>query len=94
MGREPGRLQRIAALALTLAMLWMMLPEYQRRLILMKTARALQRVSGRAAHVEGRAGMGSELAGRDGDAQRSYRAAFHLSRARDAFGRALESLRP
>jgi len=94
MGREPGRIQQAAALALTLLAMWMMLPEYQRRLIVMRIARGLQRVSGRAARGQGQAGMASELDGRGGDAQRSYRAAFHLSRARDAFGRALESMRP
>lgn len=94
MQREPGRIQQAAALALTLLAMWMMLPEHQRRLIMMRITRALQRVSGRAAHAEGRAGMASELAGRPGDAARSYGFAFHLSRARDTLGRALEGMRP
>jgi len=94
MGQDPGRIQRIAALIVTLLAMWMMLPEFQRRLIIMRIARALQRVSGRAAHAEGRAGMASELAGHAGDAQRNYRAAFHLSRARDTLGRVLDGMRP
>ena len=94
MGREPGRLQQAAAFVLTLVAIWMMFPEHQRRLILMRAARLAQRVAGRAARQEGRAGMGSELGGRWGDAARSYATAYQLSRARDYCGRVLESLRP
>ena len=91
---QPGRMQQIAGLVLTLVMLWMMLPEHQRRLILMRAAHSLQRAAARAAHREGHAGMGNELDGRPGDAHRRYSAAYHLSRARDAFTASLEALRP
>jgi hypothetical protein len=94
MDEGPGRLQRIAGLALTLAMLWLMLPEHQRQLILMRIMRALQLAAHRAARREGQAGMGDELGGRPGDAARRYTAAYSLARARDRFGRALEQLRP
>ena len=94
MGREPGRLQQIAAMCLTLLAMWMMLPEHQRRLILMRVTRMVQRVAARGARAEGLAGMGSELAGRGGDAARSYTAAYQLSRARDYAGRIFEALRP
>jgi hypothetical protein len=94
MSREPGRLQQLAAMALTLMAMWMMLPEHQRRLLVMRATVAVQRVAGRAARREGHAGMGSELAGRTGDAARSYLTAFHLSRARDRATRILEGMRP
>ena len=94
MEREPGRAQRIAALIISAAMVWYMIPEYRRQLILMRAARMAQRTTGRAAMMLGRAGMSDELAGRDGDARRNYDAAWHMSRLRDTFGRALESIRP
>lgn len=91
---EPGRIQRLAALLVTLGMLWLTLPEHQRRLILMRITHTLARATGRAAHREGHAGMADELARRNGEALRHYSAAYHLSRARDSFTRALDSLRP
>jgi len=94
MEREPGRAQRIAALIISAAMVWYMIPEHRRQLILMKAAHMAQRTTGRAAMMLGRAGMSDELAGRAGDARRNYDAALHLSRLRDTFGRALESIRP
>ena len=94
MDEGPGRLQRIAALALTLAMLWVTLPEHQRTLILMRTAAGLQRIAHRAARREGHAGMGDELAGRGGDAARRYTLAYTLARVRDRAGAVLEQLRP
>ncbi len=94
MGPRPGRLQQLVALVISLMMAWSMLPEHQRRLILMRAAHALQRAAGRQARREGEAGMGDELAGRAGDAERRYSAAYQLSRARDAFGKVLESMRP
>ena len=87
---EPGRFQKIMSLLVTAAMVWMMLPEHQRRLTVMRLAHVLERASGRAARREGQAGMGSELGGRMGDALRRYSAAYNLSRARDAFRRVRE----
>lgn len=94
MDEGPGRLQRLAGLALTLALLWLTLPEHQRQLILMRAVRALQLAAHRAARREGHAGMGDELGGRPGDAARRYGAAYTLARARDRFGAVLEQLRP
>ena len=94
MDEGPGRLQRIAGLLVTLTMLWLMLPEHQRTLILMRAARLAQHVAHRAARREGNAGMGDELAGRAGDAARRYSLAYALARARDRAGAALEQLRP
>ncbi len=91
---RPSRLQQIAALVLTAVMVWFTLPEHQRRLAAMRLALLAQRAAGRAARSEGHAGMGDELAGRAGDAERRYSAAYQLSRARDAFTRVLEGMRP
>lgn len=95
MDRErSGRLQRLAALLLTLVALWMTLPEHQRQLTMMRLTAFGQRLAARAARVEGHAGMGDELVGHTGDAERRYSLAYSLSRARDTFGRALDSMRP
>ena len=94
MDPRPGRLQQVIAIAISLAMAWYMLPEWQRKMVAMRAAAALRAAAGRAAHREGQAGMGDELGGRYGDAERRYSAAYQFSRARDAFGRVLESMRP
>jgi hypothetical protein len=91
---RPGRLQQAMAAILMTVTLWLMLPEHQRRLIVMRATALGQRLTARAAHAEGHAGMGNELAGRPEDAERHYQAATTLSRARDAFSRALDSMRP
>jgi len=91
--RQPGKLELILAAASTAAMMWCMLPEHQRRLMAMRTVAALQRLAARAARLQGHAGMGDELAGR-AQARQRYSAAYHLSRARDAFGAQLGRMRP
>jgi hypothetical protein len=93
MGDGPGRSQRIAALLLTLVMIWMTLPEHQRRLIMMRAVHRLKVAAARAARSEGHAGMANELAGQHGDAARRYGAAYHLSRWRDSLARTLDSFR-
>lgn len=94
MDREPGRVQRIAALIVSLGMIWYMLPDHHRELIRMRVVYLAQRAAARVARTEGQTGMGEELAGRPGAAERHYTAALTFSKARDAFGRALESMRP
>ena len=94
MDREPGRVQRIAALIVSAGMIWYMLPDHHRELIRMRMVYVAQRAAARVARTEGQTGMGEELAGRPGVAERHYTAAYAFSRTRDAFGRALESMRP
>ncbi len=91
---RPGKLQQAAALVVSLAMAWAMLPEHQQRLLAMRAVHALRGLTARWARAEGHAGMGNELAGQPEAAERQYGAAYHLSRARDAFGRVLEGMRP
>jgi len=91
---RPDRLRQALAILLTAVTIWMMLPEYQRKLTVMRLTAFGQRLAGRAARREGHAGMGDELAGKRGDAERRYSLAYSLSKARDSFGRALESMRP
>ena len=94
MERRPGRVEQIAAVAVSLVALWYMIPAHQRQLFLMRTAATLRVVAGRLATSEGRAGMRDELEGRPGEAERRYSAALALSRLRDRCGRVLESMRP
>jgi hypothetical protein len=90
---RPGRAATLAAALISLGvMVWARIPQHQRKLLLMQVTDRLRRAAARAAAGEGHAGMGDELAGRDPGPK--YRAAFHLSRARDAFGRALEGMQP
>ena len=91
---RPGRIQQLMAAALMAITLWLMIPEHKRHLIAMRLTVAAQRLTGHLARAEGQAGMGSELDGRPDDAERRYSAAYSLSRARDAFGRALDGMRP
>ena len=93
MGREPGRLQQIAAMCLTLLAMWMMLPEHQRQLILRRVTRSLQRVAGHLASREGKAGMDAEMAGQLGDAARRYQTAYSLGTTRDRLARVYERIR-
>lgn len=91
---RPGRLQQIAALLVTGAMLWYTLPDHRRQLIVMTMTQSAQRALLRAARSQGRAGMSEELSGRPAGAARCYGAAEHLARMSGALGRALESMRP
>lgn len=91
---RPGRLQQLAALMVTGAMLWYSLPDHRRQLIVMKVTQSAQRALVRAARSQGQAGMSEELSGRPAGAARYYGTAEHLARVSDALGRALESMRP
>lgn len=91
---EPGKAQRLAALIVTLMMIWFTIPEHQRRQLVMRAAHNAQRAAGRAARREGHRGMGEELAGRAGGAERAYGAAYQLSRARDRMAALIEEMRP
>lgn len=90
--RSPGRLEQLLALASTLVMAWLMLPEHQRTLILMRAAERARNLTGRLARAEGHAGMGEELAGRDPGAR--YGGAYALARARDWLAGLPERWRP
>ena len=90
--RGPGRVEQLLALASTLTMAWFMLPEHQRRLMLMRAAQRARNLAGRLARSEGYAGMGAELAGRDPAAR--YGGAYLLARCRDWLGQLPERWRP
>lgn len=91
---ESGRIQRLLAAVMTLVMIWYVIPEWQRQQIRMWVMARSREAFGTAARMEGRRGMGDELAGRHGEAARRYGVAYNLSRLRDAAGRAYESIRP
>lgn len=90
----PGPVQKLASLILTLAILWLTLPDHQRQRIVMRVTRVAQVAAARAARHAGHLGMGDELAGRHGEAGRRYTAALHLSRARDRCAALYGTLRP
>ena len=89
---RPGRAEQILALISTLVMGWFMMPEHQRKLIIMRALAWAARVSGRLAATEGHAGMGDELAGRDPAAR--YGGAYFLARCRDELASVIERMRP
>jgi hypothetical protein len=91
--RQPGKLELLLATLSTAVMAWCMLPEHQQRLLMMRALASLHKLAGRAARLQGLAGMGDELAGL-AQARQYYSAAYQLSRARDALGRQLERMRP
>jgi hypothetical protein len=93
MDRQPGKLELALAVISTGAMMWCMLPEHQRRLLMMRFLARLQVLAARAARLEGHAAMGDELAGLP-QARQQYSAAFWLSRARDHLGAQLQRMRP
>lgn len=94
MERRPGKLEQAVAVCLSLVAMWYMIPAHQRQLFLMRMANLAGRVAGRAARLEGRAGMRDELGGQPGEAERRYSAAYALGRVRDAFARVYEKARP
>jgi hypothetical protein len=89
---RPGKLQQALAIASTLIMAWMMLPEHQRNLAVMRAMDWGRRQAGLLARSEGRAGMADELAGRDPSPR--YGGALILARVRDELARALDRMRP
>ena len=90
--RGPGKTEQLLALLSTGLMVWFMLPEHQRRLVLMRAAERARSLADRLARREGYAGMGAELAGRDPDAR--YGGALLVSRLRDWLAGLPERWRP
>ena len=90
--QRPGKLQQALAIASTLIMAWMMLPEHQRQLMVMRALDWGRRQAGLLARSEGHRGMADELAGRDPSPR--YGGALILARVRDELGRAIERMRP
>ena len=94
MERRPGKAELLVALISTAAMVWCMIPEHQRQLLVMRSLNAGQRFAGRMASSQGRAGMGDELGGYLNLARQHYGTAAALSRVRDELGRRLDGMRP
>ena len=90
--RGPGKIEQFLALLSTGLMAWFMLPEHQRRLVLMRAAERGRLLAARLARAEGHAGMADELAGRDPAAR--YGGAYVLARARDWLASLPERWRP
>lgn len=100
MQRRQGQSRTEEILALVTAILylvitvWLMLPEYQRRLLAARALARLQRGAGLLAAAQGLEGMRDELAGREHSAEQFYRTAYRLGMFRDRLGRAIEELHP
>ena len=91
--RRPGKLELALAVASTLLMVWLTLPEHQRQLLTMQATAAGRDLAGRLARAQGHAGMGDELDGHT-TARQHYGAAYRLSRLRDQLAVHLDRLRP
>lgn len=90
--RGSSKTEQLLALLSTGLMVWFMLPEHQRRLLLMRAAERARLLAARLARAEGHAGMGDELAGRDPRGR--YGGAYVLARCRDWLAGLPERWRP
>ena len=89
--RKPTLAEQLAAVTSALVMAWYMMPPEERYWAKLRFLSLLHRLSGKLARLEGRQGMGDELAGRD---RQRYPTAFLLSRLRDRLAAELEDMRP
>ena len=94
MDRKPSLFEMVLMLAGTAASVWIILPPQERYWLKLRIIRLGQQIAAAVASREGRAGMRAELAGRPGEAGRSYTAAAWWSGRRDDLGRALEAMKP
>lgn len=92
--RRPGKAELLIALVSTAAMVWCMIPEHQRQLLVLRSLHAGRQLAAKAARAQGRAGMGDELAGSPGTARQHYGAAARLGQARDQLAGWLDRMRP
>jgi hypothetical protein len=92
--RRPGKAELLIALLSTAAMVWCMIPEHQRQLLVMRSLNGARQLAARAARAQGRAGMGDELGGYQGTARQHYGAAVTLGQLRDELARRLDRMRP
>lgn len=90
--RRPGKLELLLATLSTGAMVWFMMPAQERMWVRLRTVAGLRRAAARLASLEGHAGMGDELAGRDPSAR--YGGAVMLGKMRDLLDKAAEAMRP
>lgn len=79
----------VYALASVLWLLWIMVPEHQRRLLMMRAVHQMRGFLGRAAFHAGHQAMGLEISGRGAN----YVLPLSLSVARDKTAAAYEKLR-
>lgn len=92
--RRPGWTELLAAVLSTAAMVWCLIPEHERRLMVMRSLYLARRAAARVAAAQGHAGMGDELGGLAGPARQHYSTAAAVGQLRDALTRRLERLRP
>lgn len=78
MERRVALLNQVIGIALTFWMCWMLVPQHQRKLWLMKAAASAQSRSQKLAQQAGRLAMRRELAGDRETASQGYEAAYRL----------------
>src|SRR5580700_7559367 len=77
------------ALLCLLFLLWMMIPEHRRRLMMMRLAETARKAAGQAAYRAGHLAMGHEISGRG----ESYSVPLALSLVRDRAALAVNRMR-
>ena len=89
---KPTVVEHLIAVGSAAAMVWVMMPAQERFWLSLRTVALAHRCAARLARVEGRAGMGQELSGRD--PLPWYGTAAVAGHVRDALGRHLERMKP
>ena len=89
---RPTLVEQLVAVGSAAAMVWVMMPPQERFWLSLRTVALAHRVAARLARVEGHAGMGQELSGRD--PLPWYGSAVLAGRVRDMLARHLEGMKP
>lgn len=92
MEQRPGLAEQLIALGSAVAVAVIMMPPQERMWMALRTVGFAHRCAARLARLEGRAGMGDELQGRDPSPR--YAGAVLAGWCRDRLARRLESMRP
>lgn len=90
--RGPTLLEQLIALGSAGVMVWVMMPPQERMWVTLRTVGFAHRLAGRLARLEGQAGMGEELRGRDPSPR--YAGAVMAGWVRDRLAARLEAMRP
>jgi len=92
--RKRAGLAQVCTLLYLIWLVWYMMPPARRKLLLMRAADQLRRLSRAAAVAHGRYGMMQELRGDVDEAARTYQTAYQLMvRVHDQAGRWYEQAR-
>ena len=90
--RGPSLVEQLVTLASAGIMVWVMMPPQERLWVQLRMVGVARRYADRLARLEGHAGMGDELAGRDPWSR--YGGAVLAGRCRDRLDRVLTDMKP